>query len=82
MAITAVLLAGLTQERLSFAGAHYQYRDVPIELHPLPLAKVAASGLASFRSWLAATQYFNPHERRFGSIATEASGFSAPLCLH
>jgi hypothetical protein len=49
----------------------------PIELHPLPLAKVAASGLASFRSWLAATQYFNPHERRFGSIATEASGFSA-----
>jgi alkanesulfonate monooxygenase SsuD/methylene tetrahydromethanopterin reductase-like flavin-dependent oxidoreductase (luciferase family) len=31
----AVLLAGLTQERLSFAGAHYQYRDVPIELHPL-----------------------------------------------
>ena len=31
----AVLLAGLTRERLSFAGAHYQYRDVPIELHPL-----------------------------------------------
>ena len=31
----AVLVAGLTQERLSFAGAHYQYRDVPIELHPL-----------------------------------------------
>jgi alkanesulfonate monooxygenase SsuD/methylene tetrahydromethanopterin reductase-like flavin-dependent oxidoreductase (luciferase family) len=33
----AVLLAGLTRERLSFAGAHYQYPDVPIELHPLPL---------------------------------------------
>jgi hypothetical protein len=47
----------------------------PIELHPLPLAKVAASGLASFRSWLAATQYFNPHERRFGSNATD--GFCA-----
>src|SRR6516162_6909355 len=31
----AVLLAGLTQERLGFAGTHYQYRDVPIELHPL-----------------------------------------------
>jgi hypothetical protein len=40
----------------------------PIELHPLPLAKLADSGLASFRSGLAATQYFNPHERRFGSI--------------
>jgi hypothetical protein len=26
-----------SRERLSFAGAHYQYPDVPIELHPLPL---------------------------------------------
>jgi hypothetical protein len=51
----------------------------PIELHPLPLAKVAASGLASFRSWLAATQYFNPHERRFGSFATDAAGLSYQL---
>src|SRR5258708_24308398 len=33
--VLAVLLAGLTRERLSFDGAHYQYRDVPIELHPL-----------------------------------------------
>jgi alkanesulfonate monooxygenase SsuD/methylene tetrahydromethanopterin reductase-like flavin-dependent oxidoreductase (luciferase family) len=31
----AVLLAGLTRERLSFAGTHYQYLDVPIELHSL-----------------------------------------------
>src|SRR5207342_1094034 len=43
------------------------------------LAKVAASGLASFRSWLAATQYFNPHERRFGSFATDAAGLSYQL---
>jgi alkanesulfonate monooxygenase SsuD/methylene tetrahydromethanopterin reductase-like flavin-dependent oxidoreductase (luciferase family) len=31
----AVLVAGLTNSRLNFAGAHYQYRDVPMELHPL-----------------------------------------------
>ncbi len=31
----AVLLAGLTQKRLNFAGTHYQYHDVPMELHPL-----------------------------------------------
>jgi alkanesulfonate monooxygenase SsuD/methylene tetrahydromethanopterin reductase-like flavin-dependent oxidoreductase (luciferase family) len=31
----AVLIAGLTHERLTFAGQHYQYHDVPIELHPL-----------------------------------------------
>jgi alkanesulfonate monooxygenase SsuD/methylene tetrahydromethanopterin reductase-like flavin-dependent oxidoreductase (luciferase family) len=31
----SVLLAGLTQKRLSFAGTHYHYEDVPIELHPL-----------------------------------------------
>src|SRR5262249_60503280 len=31
----AVLLAGLTQERLSFAGAYYKSRDAPIDLHPL-----------------------------------------------
>ena len=30
-----VLLAGLTRQRLSFAGVHYQYEDVPIELHSL-----------------------------------------------
>jgi alkanesulfonate monooxygenase SsuD/methylene tetrahydromethanopterin reductase-like flavin-dependent oxidoreductase (luciferase family) len=31
----AVLLAGLTHERLTFAGEHYRYHDVPMELHPL-----------------------------------------------
>jgi alkanesulfonate monooxygenase SsuD/methylene tetrahydromethanopterin reductase-like flavin-dependent oxidoreductase (luciferase family) len=31
----AVLVAGLTRKRLNFTGAHYRYRDVPIELHPL-----------------------------------------------
>ena len=31
---------------------------------------MADSGLASFRSGLAATQYFNPHERRFGPNAS------------
>ena len=31
----AVLLAGLTHERLTFTGQHYQYHDVPMELHPL-----------------------------------------------
>jgi len=30
----AVLLAGLTHERLTFEGRHYRYRDVPIELQP------------------------------------------------
>jgi alkanesulfonate monooxygenase SsuD/methylene tetrahydromethanopterin reductase-like flavin-dependent oxidoreductase (luciferase family) len=31
----AVLVAGLTTSRLTFAGTHYQYSDVPMELHPL-----------------------------------------------
>jgi alkanesulfonate monooxygenase SsuD/methylene tetrahydromethanopterin reductase-like flavin-dependent oxidoreductase (luciferase family) len=31
----AVLVAGLTQKRLTFAGQHYQYHDVPMELQPL-----------------------------------------------
>jgi alkanesulfonate monooxygenase SsuD/methylene tetrahydromethanopterin reductase-like flavin-dependent oxidoreductase (luciferase family) len=31
----AVLIAGLTHERLTFAGQHYRYHDVPMELHPL-----------------------------------------------
>jgi alkanesulfonate monooxygenase SsuD/methylene tetrahydromethanopterin reductase-like flavin-dependent oxidoreductase (luciferase family) len=31
----AVLLAGLTNRRLTFAGRHYQYDDVPMELQPL-----------------------------------------------
>jgi alkanesulfonate monooxygenase SsuD/methylene tetrahydromethanopterin reductase-like flavin-dependent oxidoreductase (luciferase family) len=31
----AVLVAGLTQAQLTFEGAHYQYHDVPMELHPL-----------------------------------------------
>jgi alkanesulfonate monooxygenase SsuD/methylene tetrahydromethanopterin reductase-like flavin-dependent oxidoreductase (luciferase family) len=30
----AVLIAGLTRQRLTFDGRHYQYRDVPIELRP------------------------------------------------
>ena len=30
-----VLLTGLTQPRLNFAGVHYQYRDVPMEPHPV-----------------------------------------------
>jgi alkanesulfonate monooxygenase SsuD/methylene tetrahydromethanopterin reductase-like flavin-dependent oxidoreductase (luciferase family) len=30
-----VLVAGLTNSRLNFAGTHYRYSDVPIELHPL-----------------------------------------------
>ena len=31
----AVLLAGLTHERLTFEGQHYRYHDVPMELRPL-----------------------------------------------
>jgi alkanesulfonate monooxygenase SsuD/methylene tetrahydromethanopterin reductase-like flavin-dependent oxidoreductase (luciferase family) len=31
----AVLVAGLTHERLTFEGKHYHYHDVPMELHPL-----------------------------------------------
>jgi alkanesulfonate monooxygenase SsuD/methylene tetrahydromethanopterin reductase-like flavin-dependent oxidoreductase (luciferase family) len=31
----AVLLAGLTHERLTFEGQHYRYTDVPMELRPL-----------------------------------------------
>src|SRR5262249_46499319 len=31
----AVLIAGLTRQRLTFDGQHYQHRDVPIELRPL-----------------------------------------------
>lgn len=31
----AVLIAGLTQERLTFEGRYYRYHDVPMELHPL-----------------------------------------------
>jgi alkanesulfonate monooxygenase SsuD/methylene tetrahydromethanopterin reductase-like flavin-dependent oxidoreductase (luciferase family) len=31
----AVLIAGLTHERLTFTGQHYRYHDVPMELHPL-----------------------------------------------
>jgi alkanesulfonate monooxygenase SsuD/methylene tetrahydromethanopterin reductase-like flavin-dependent oxidoreductase (luciferase family) len=31
----AILVAGLTQARLTFEGEHYQYHDVPMELHPL-----------------------------------------------
>jgi len=30
----AVLVAGLTRERLTFEGKHYRYQDVPIELSP------------------------------------------------
>jgi alkanesulfonate monooxygenase SsuD/methylene tetrahydromethanopterin reductase-like flavin-dependent oxidoreductase (luciferase family) len=31
----AVLVAGLTHERLTFAGRHLRYEDVPMELRPL-----------------------------------------------
>ena len=31
----AILVAGMTHERLTFEGQHFQYRDVPMELHPL-----------------------------------------------
>jgi alkanesulfonate monooxygenase SsuD/methylene tetrahydromethanopterin reductase-like flavin-dependent oxidoreductase (luciferase family) len=31
----SVLLTGLTHARLNFSGTYYNYRDVPIELHPL-----------------------------------------------
>jgi alkanesulfonate monooxygenase SsuD/methylene tetrahydromethanopterin reductase-like flavin-dependent oxidoreductase (luciferase family) len=31
----AILIAGLTHERLTFKGQHYQYDDVPMELQPL-----------------------------------------------
>jgi alkanesulfonate monooxygenase SsuD/methylene tetrahydromethanopterin reductase-like flavin-dependent oxidoreductase (luciferase family) len=31
----AVVVAGLTQERLTFEGQYYRYRDVPMELRPL-----------------------------------------------
>jgi alkanesulfonate monooxygenase SsuD/methylene tetrahydromethanopterin reductase-like flavin-dependent oxidoreductase (luciferase family) len=33
--VLAILLAGLTQERLTFAGKYYHYEDVPLELQPL-----------------------------------------------
>ncbi|HEX9640243.1 MAG TPA: LLM class flavin-dependent oxidoreductase [Candidatus Krumholzibacteria bacterium] len=33
--VLAILIAGLTQRRLTFEGERYQYRDVPIELCPL-----------------------------------------------
>ena len=31
----AVIVAGLTQDRLTFEGRHFRYDDVPMELHPL-----------------------------------------------
>jgi alkanesulfonate monooxygenase SsuD/methylene tetrahydromethanopterin reductase-like flavin-dependent oxidoreductase (luciferase family) len=31
----AILVAGMTNERLTFAGQYYRYHDVPMELHPL-----------------------------------------------
>ncbi len=31
----AILVAGMTRERLTFAGQHYRYQDVPMELRPL-----------------------------------------------
>jgi alkanesulfonate monooxygenase SsuD/methylene tetrahydromethanopterin reductase-like flavin-dependent oxidoreductase (luciferase family) len=31
----SVIIAGLTHARLTFEGRHYQFRDVPMELHPL-----------------------------------------------
>jgi len=31
----AVLVAGMTNARLTFEGKHHQYHDVPMELHPL-----------------------------------------------
>ena len=31
----AVILKGLTSDTLDFAGRHFQFRDVPIELHPV-----------------------------------------------
>jgi alkanesulfonate monooxygenase SsuD/methylene tetrahydromethanopterin reductase-like flavin-dependent oxidoreductase (luciferase family) len=31
----AILVAGMTQERLTFAGQRYRYQDVPMELRPL-----------------------------------------------
>src|SRR5262245_13009517 len=33
--VLAVLVAGMTHERLTFEGQHYQYQGVPMELHPL-----------------------------------------------
>jgi alkanesulfonate monooxygenase SsuD/methylene tetrahydromethanopterin reductase-like flavin-dependent oxidoreductase (luciferase family) len=33
--VLAILVTGLTQARLTFEGEHYQYHDVPMELHPL-----------------------------------------------
>ena len=33
----AVVVAGLTNNRLTFDGAHYRYHDVPMELHPYQL---------------------------------------------
>jgi alkanesulfonate monooxygenase SsuD/methylene tetrahydromethanopterin reductase-like flavin-dependent oxidoreductase (luciferase family) len=33
----AVLLTGLTNSRLTFKGQHYQYSDVPMELHPFQM---------------------------------------------
>ena len=53
----AVLVAGLTQERLTHEGAHYRYRDVPMELGPLqrpyPPLWYATSNLDSV-AWAAA----------------------------
>jgi alkanesulfonate monooxygenase SsuD/methylene tetrahydromethanopterin reductase-like flavin-dependent oxidoreductase (luciferase family) len=31
----AILVAGMMNDRLTFTGKHYQYRDVPMEIHPL-----------------------------------------------
>jgi alkanesulfonate monooxygenase SsuD/methylene tetrahydromethanopterin reductase-like flavin-dependent oxidoreductase (luciferase family) len=33
--VLTILLTGMTHERLTFAGTHYQYHDVPMELHPV-----------------------------------------------
>ena len=33
--VVAILVAGLTKERLTFEGQHYRYRDIPMELRPL-----------------------------------------------
>ncbi len=33
--VLAILVAGMTHERLTFEGQHYRYRDVPMELRPL-----------------------------------------------
>ena len=81
----AVLLAGLTQERLSFAGAHYQYRDVPIELHPLrsPIrhcgTRLTRRPASSTLAGMASISSVSAPPQRCASTPTRTGGHGAPI---